>query len=141
MILVLIAEAAHYKLFKYTFHPLKLELIKEEENVGFRKQRGKFINIHENPNQTHHTSYASPHHFREVTIDKFAQHITEELRKETLNYKDCQIIIIAGPHMGGLLMKHFDNHLTKKLIKNFQKDLLHLSENELLDYLQEHKFD
>ena len=144
MIIVLVASSAEYKLYNYSFHPLKLELVKLQENVGMREQRGKFISIHENSEQTHHGSHATAHHSKEVSIDNFAQLIAKEINYEVDQAKaqnlEYKIITLAGPHMNGLLNKHFSDDTKARIKLNFQKDLMHLEQNKLLEYLQEHKF-
>lgn len=68
-----------------------------------------------------------------TAIDAFSREIARELNSGRNANLYKQLILIASPHMMGLLQHHLDKHVQKLVIHTIQKDLSHLSERELLD--------
>lgn len=81
----------------------------------------------------------SPHmEPKEIEIDIFAREVADELNRERMKKDYDELIIIAPPHVNGVLFKHIDNHVKNLVINRIEKDLIKLSEKDLLDFLRTH---
>jgi protein required for attachment to host cells len=81
----------------------------------------------------------SPHmEEKEIYIDNFSREIAKKLNQERINKEYDELIVIAPPHMIGLLFQHINKHVKDLIINSIEKDLLHLSDHELLNFLQAH---
>lgn len=84
---------------------------------------------------TAHGAYSEHQDAKEVAIDRFARQIGNYLNQNLSRFK--HLTLIAEPHMHGLIMAHLDKPV--KLVSNtIQKDIVNLTEKELLLFLKEH---
>ncbi len=87
---------------------------------------------------TTHGAYSQPSDPKEIKIDAFSREIAEELDhgRNIQAYKN--LIIIASPHMSGLLFQHINKHVHDLVTHKIEKDLIHLPDHELLVFLRAH---
>jgi len=85
-----------------------------------------------------HGAYSQPTDPKEIKIEDFSREIAAELDhgRTTLAYK--KLIVIAPPHMNGLISQHINKHVKELIAHNFEKDLVHLHDHELLIFLKDH---
>ena len=91
--------------------------------------------------QSSHTArgaYTQPSQPREIKVDNFYREIAKELDQGRCNQSYDELVIIAPPHLNGLLFQHLDKHVKDLIINNIKKDLLHLSDHELIKFLRVH---
>lgn len=83
-------------------------------------------------------TYSQPSDPKEIKINNFAREISEELNagRNTQLYK--KLIIVAPPHMNGLIASYLNKHVKDLLAHTIEKDLLHLEDRELLDFVKKH---
>ncbi len=81
-----------------------------------------------------HGAYSPHMEAKEVEIDHFAREIASEINEGRNKQLYDKLIVIAAPKMSGLLFKHIDKHAKEMVINDIQKDLIHLTETELLDF-------
>ena len=67
--------------------------------------------------------------------DKFAQTITSFLEHGRTTNQCQSILLIAAPHMVGLLEKHMTKHLKSMNQSTIQKNMIHMSQQELEEAL------
>ena len=86
---------------------------------------------------TTHGTYTQPTDPKEIKIDDYSREIAKELDhgRNTNAYE--KLIIIALPHEDGLLFRHMNHHVKELVTHNIKKDVLHLSPDELLDFLHQ----
>lgn len=127
------------RIYHYAKRPVELKLVKEITHL-----EGKLKNADLTSDKSGHYKVDSsargaysPHtDAKEHEIDNFSREIANELNKERINHEYDELIVIAPPHMDGLLFQHINKHVKDMVINNIKKDLLHLSHNDLLDFLQ-----
>ena len=73
-----------------------------------------------------------------IEIDNFAREIGRDLDAARIAGTYEKLITIADSHMTGLLFQHVDKHVKEWIRNRIQKDLIHLTEPQLLEYLQTH---
>ncbi|STY28540.1 Protein required for attachment to host cells [Legionella wadsworthii] len=74
---------------------------------------------------------------KEIEIDHFAREIAEELNSGRNHHDYDQLIIVAPPHMNGLLLQHMDKNVNHLITQNIKNDVMHLTEQKLSNFLQE----
>lgn len=74
---------------------------------------------------------------KENEINIFAREVAKQLNLERSKNEYEKLIIIAPPHVNGLLFQHLDKHVKELITNNFQKDYFHLKDQELLQFLKE----
>ncbi len=124
----------------YQYHrPDQLTLLKE---LSHPENKLRDIDLtsdkpgHYKTGSTTHGAYAQASDPKEIKIDEFSREIAKELDhgRNTQAYK--KLIIIAPPHMNGLLNQHINKHVKELVVHVFEKDLIKLPDRELLAYLQ-----
>ncbi|KTD23477.1 Protein required for attachment to host cells [Legionella lansingensis] len=73
----------------------------------------------------------------EVQINKFARAVASELDEARNHHDYDELVFIMAPEMDGLLLHHLNKNVKAMIKKNIQKNMMHLNQNELLDYLNE----
>lgn len=80
----------------------------------------------------------SPHmDAKDVKIDDFSREIARELNVERNQNTYDHLVLVAPPHIMGLLQQHLDKHVKELIAKDIQKDLLHLSQADLMAFLKD----
>ncbi len=85
-----------------------------------------------------HGSFTQRTDPKEVKIDDFARNLAKELDHDRCINAYQQLIVIAPPHMNGLLSHHFNKHVKELISHTIEKDIIHYNERELLDFLHQH---
>lgn len=83
-------------------------------------------------------TYEQPTDPKEIQIEKFSREIAKELDQGRNNHAYEKLVIIAPPHMNGLLQQHINKHVKDLVSHNIEKDVSHLADHELLNFLHEH---
>ena len=141
MILVVNTNSNTCRLYHYHKHPAALTLIKELCDPSTRLKSSELAADKPGHYQSGPSARGafSPHlEAKENEIHHFSQAIAKELNQTRNQHGFDKLIVIAPPHMLGLLSEHLDKQVKNLITHHFQKDLLHLSDRELLDYLQTH---
>jgi protein required for attachment to host cells len=140
MIWVVNSNSNVCRIYDYQKKAGKLILLKEINHPENRMKTGEFLTSdkpgHYQSSNAAHGTFAPHSDPKEVAIDQFSREIAKELdhgRKTNIYDK---LILINPPHMNGLIHLHLDKHVKELVMHNIPKDLLHLPDHELLDYLQ-----
>lgn len=129
------------RIYHYNNQPTKLILLKEISQPENKLRSGELTSDrpgHYKAGQSARGAYSPHMEAKEIEIDNFSQEIARELNKERVNHHYDELIIIAPPHMIGLLLQHINKHVKDLIINTIKKDLLNLTDNELLDFLKSH---
>lgn len=84
-----------------------------------------------------HGAYSQESDPKEVKIENFSREIAHILDHGRNTHAYETIVIVASPHMNGLLLKHMNKQVKNLITHNIEKDLIHLVENDLLIHLNE----
>ncbi|HAT9777352.1 TPA: host attachment protein [Legionella pneumophila subsp. pneumophila] len=84
-----------------------------------------------------HGTYSQESDPKEIKIENFSREISSILEHGRKTHAYEKLVLVASPHMNGLLLKHINKQLEDLIIHNIEKDLVHLTENNLLVYLNE----
>ena len=140
MILVLNTNTNFCKIYHYQKnHPAKLSLLKtidHPENKLKNSEIGTDRPGHYHSSNTARGAFTPHANPKEVEIDNFSREIMNVLNKEREKQSYQELIIIAPPHMDGMLFQHINKNVKNLVINNIKKDIVHLTDAELLHYLQ-----
>lgn len=140
MILILNANSNTCRLYEYHRKPVSLTLIKEICHPEARLKKSEYLTS-DRPGH-YHAGGAARGSFslgdpKEVEFENFSREIARELDAHRTKNEIDKLVIITTPHMNGLLNQHLNSHLQSLVTHNIQKDLIGLSEHELLTYLKD----
>jgi protein required for attachment to host cells len=128
-------------IYHYDKHPAQLTLVKEinhPENKLKNSDMDSDRSGHYQGGQSSRGAYSPHTETKDIHIDNFAREIAKEMNQERIKKDYDELIIIAPPRMCGLLFQHIDKHVKDLIINKIEKDILYLSDNELLDFLRTH---
>lgn len=129
------------RLYQYSKKPLQLSLLKEIQHPENRLRDIELTSDkpgHYQAGGHTHGAFSQETDPKEIKIDSFSREIAKELNDGRNNNAYAQLIIIAAPHMSGLLLQHMNKHVKELISHSIKKDMYHLSQHELLAFLQEH---
>ena len=86
-----------------------------------------------------HGAYAPHSDPKAVQIDDFARLIANTLNEARNKNAYSKLMIITPAHMSGLIAQHLDKHVAELITNTTHKDVMHLSEKELVEFLCHHK--
>lgn len=139
MILVLIANSNTCKMYHYIKHPVKLSLLKEinhPENKMHNRDLTSDRPGHYQGGISSRGAYEPHMDTKKTKIDDFTREIATELNSER-NKNDYQkLILIAPSQVVGLIFQHLDKHVKDLITNDIQKDIVHLSDKELIEFLR-----
>lgn len=142
MIWIATANTNTCRIYSYDKNHSKLSLLKEITHPEMRLKTSDFLTTdrpgHYQASGSARGAYSPHMDAKEVEIDNFSREITEELDKGRKANLYEKLILISAPHMHGLINQHLNKHVKALVINNIEKDLLHLSEHELVEFLQKH---
>src|SRR3990167_2323534 len=137
MIWVINLNSNSCRIYQYQKSPAQVTLVKEINHPELKLKTGDTLTT-DRPGHYHTSESArgaySPHRdAKEIEIDNFAREVAKELDQKRHAHAYEQLIIIAAPHMHGLLFRHLHKQVKELVINNVEKDLLHLTDSEIVD--------
>jgi len=139
MILVINTNTNDCKIYHYDKHPAQLTLVKEISHPDNKLKNGDLTSDkegHYKANQSGRGAYSPRTEAKEVEIINFSKEIADDLNQRRNANELERLILIAPPHMYGLISQHLNKHVMSLVSNHIQKDLIHLKEHELLDFLK-----
>ena len=135
---ILVANSNMYFLYHYVKKSNQLILIKECRHPENRlkdleltsDKPGRYM-----ADASARGAYSQQTDPKEIKISDFAREIAKELEHARSINAYTQLIILAPPHMNGLVFKHLNKHVQLLIIHKIEKDVLHLHQQELLEFL------
>lgn len=129
------------RIYRYSKNPTQITLIKE---IKHPENKLKDIDLtsdkpgHYKSSNAAHGAYSQPSDPKEIKIDAFSREIAKELDHGRTTHAYKNLIVIAPPHMNGLLFQHINKNVKDLVTHNLEKNLLHFADHELLDFLEMH---
>jgi len=139
MIWVVTTNTNTCRIYHYQKKPTQLTLLKEIAHPENKLHNQDLVSDkpgHYQARDAAHGTYSPHMEAKEIDIDNFSREIATELDQGRNNQSYEQLIIIASPHMSGLLFQHINKHVKEMVRHNIHKDLLNLPHHELLEFLQ-----
>jgi protein required for attachment to host cells len=141
MIWVVNTDSNTCRIYHYQKNPAELKLFQEILHPENKLQKKEFVSDrpgHFKSSGDARGAYSQPTDPKDVKIDMFVREIANTLDAGRKSNHFDKLIIIAPPHICGLMNQHLDKHVKKMITNNIQKDFAHASEHELLGFLREH---
>ena len=138
---VLISNSNACRIYHYIKKSNQLTLLKEIEHPENRLRDIELTSDkpgHYKGSGASHGAYSQQTDPKEIKIDDFARDLAKELDHGRNKNAYERLIVIAPPHMNGLLFQHVNQHVKELVSHRIEKDVFHLSERELLDFLHLH---
>lgn len=139
---VIITDTNTCKVYSYNRKEGQITRIKELQHLENKLKDSDLVSDkqgqYRSSGDAGHGTYSPQSDPKEVKIDAFAREIAKALDHGRTTHAYHDLVIIASPHMDGLLFQHFNKHVKDLVSHNIEKDLLHMQDRELLDFLREH---
>lgn len=129
------------RIYHYDKQLSKLTLLKEISHPENKLKSGDMTSDrpgHYQGGESSRGAYSPHMEAKEIHIDNFSREIAKELDQERIQKDYDELIMIAPSHMVGLLYQHLSKQVKNLVINKIEKDLLHLPNHELLEFLQTH---
>jgi len=138
MIWIVAANSNMCRIYHFDKHPKKITLLKEISHPENRLKTsditsdkpGKYKN--DGSAGGAYSSHTDP---KAVEIDNFSREIAQALNHGRNSNAYKNIILVTPSHMDGLISKHLDKHVKELVTDKIQKDIMQLSEHDLLDFV------
>jgi protein required for attachment to host cells len=142
MVWVVVANTNDCKIYHFQKIPAQISFLKEMSEPENKLKASEHLTT-DRPGHYHGGGSArgafSPHTDpKQNEYDNFARKIAQELNDARNGQQFDELIIVAEPHMHGLIDQHLDKHVKNMVIHDLQKDLVHMNERDLLAYLLKH---
>lgn len=121
--------------------PTQLTLVKEILHPEIRQKKSEYLTSdkpghYKSDGSGSGGTYSQHTDPKEAAIESFSREIAKELNHGRNQRSYEKLIVIASPQMSGALFQHLDKHVKELISNNIQKDLQHLKNHELLDFLK-----
>jgi protein required for attachment to host cells len=140
MIWVIAANAIACRLFFYGRNPTVLKLNKEIFHPENRLKKSDYLTSdkpgHYKSGSDSRGAYAQRTDPKDVELNNFAREIGREIIHARKTGEFEKLILIASPHMEGLILSHLDKQTKEMLINKIQKDPQSFKETDILNYLK-----
>jgi len=135
---LVIANTNNCRIYGFEKNAKKLTLIKEFNDPDAKLKNLDLSSDKEGHYQTSNArrgAYSPAESPKDVEVEHFAREIAKELdAQRRLNSYD-NLIIVAAPHMNGLISQHLNEQVKKMIIENILKDYNSLPDHELIKVL------
>lgn len=137
---IITANSNNCRIYDYHKKLNELKLIKEIDRPENKLKSGDLVSDKPGRYKTDSkigSAYSPATDPEEVNIDNFARELATELDEARNKHDYDELVVIMPPQMDGLFSQHLNKHVKALIKQNIQKNIMHLSEHELLDYLNE----
>ncbi|PWY54358.1 host attachment protein [Legionella qingyii] len=138
---VLILNSNECRIYELSTKPYQLALLKEilhpESKLRDIELTSDKPGRYKTDNPAHGT-FAQPSDPKEIQIDDFSRQVAKELNNDRNIEAYKNLIVVAPPHMNGLLFQHLNKHVKELVTHNIKNDILNLTEPELAEFLHQH---
>ena len=138
---VLVADTNICRIYTYDKQPEKLTLFKEISHPENRLKDTDLTSDRQgrySASNSTHGVYAAHSDPKEVKIDDFSREIAKELAHGRSTNDYSKLIIVALPHMDGLISQHIDKNVKDLITHNIKHNAVDLNEKHLLEFLHKH---
>lgn len=141
MKLVINMNSNKCRIYHYDNHPIRLTLLKEISHPENKLKSGELTSDrpgHYKAGKSARGAYSPHMEAKENEIDAFSREVARELNQERVSHDYDELILIAPPHMIGLLYQHLNKNVKDLIVNSIKKDLLRATDKELLNFLESH---
>lgn len=138
---ILTADSNTCRLYNYSEKPEQLTLVKEIKHPENKLRDIELTSDkpgHYKTSSGAHGAFSQPSDPKEIKIEDFSREIAKALEHGRNTHGYEKLIVIAPPHMNGLLLQHLNKHVSDLITHNIKKDIPHFTDHELLDFLHQH---
>lgn len=138
---VVATDSTTCRIYEYTKKPIQLILVEE---ISHPENRLRDIEItsdkpgHYKASSGARGAFVQSSDPKAVKIANFSREIAQQLDSGRNKHAYKNLIIIAPPHMNGLLHQHINKHVKDMVTHNIKKDVIHFNDHELIDFLHTH---
>ncbi|KTC89532.1 host attachment protein [Fluoribacter dumoffii] len=136
---IIAADTTTCRIYQATTKPYELTLLKELQHPESKLKDIELTSDRSGRYQTGTSAqgmYSQESDPKEIEIDAFARQIAEELNHSRNKNEYEKLIVVAPPHMNGLLFHHLNKHVNQLVVHNLKNDVIHLKEHELSEFLR-----
>lgn len=138
---ILIANTNDALIYEFKKKPEKPKLIKEIFHDENKLKTSQIVSDRQGHYNTSHASrgaYSPKTDPTQVNLDNFARELAQILNDARVKQKFDEIFLIIPAQMEGTLFHHLDKNTKAFITKTIQKNIMHLSEHELENYIEDH---
>lgn len=138
---ILITDSNTCRLYNYCQKPELLTLVQEIKHPENKLRDTDLTSDkpgHYKVSGGAHGAFSQETDPKEIKIEDFSREIAKALDHGRNTHAYETLIVIAPPHMNGLLLQHINKHVSELITHNIKKDVLHCTDRELLDFLHQH---
>lgn len=138
---IVTANTNQCRIYNYHKTPEKLKLLKEIEHPENKLKTSELVSDQPGHYATAGTARGAFSQETDpdmVKRDEFARQLAHELEHEKNEQHYDELITIMPAEFEGMLFHHLNKQVKSRIKNNISKNLMHLSEHELLAYLHQH---
>lgn len=139
---VIVADATSCRIYEYHRSPKEIHLVKElshPENLlkDVDLGHGRLGSFKGNAG---HGTFRPRSELKKNKIAQFSQEISRWLDSARKSHLFKRLVLISPPHMKGLFRQKFSKHLNRMLDLSLDKDIVHMEQRRLLNFIHEHRY-
>lgn len=142
MIYVILANTNSCRIYNYENNYSKLRLLREIQHPEIRHKASEGLTSdkpgHYQTSESAGGAYSPHTDPKEAAMEAFAREMADELDKDRKNNAYEKLILIAAPHIYGLLNQSLSKNVKRLVISKIEKDITHFNNHELEDFLKKH---
>ena len=138
---IVTANTNECRIYNYEVSPPKLTLlhtINHPENKLKSHELGTDRPGHYQAGASSRGAFSPHHELHEIKVDDFSRELAEKLNEERNKNHYSSLIFMMPAQMEGLVLQHLHKQVGELIQHILQKNIMHLSQHELLAYIQEH---
>lgn len=139
---VIVADASSCRIYEYHCKPEEICLVKE---ISHPENQLKDVDLGHGrlgsfKGNAGHGTFIPRSDIKKNKISQFSQEISQWLDSARKHRLFKRLVLISPPHMKGLFRQKFSKHLKRMLDLNLDKDLAHMEQRRLLNFIHEHRY-
>lgn len=137
---IIIANTNSCRIYDYQKSHNSLSLIKEINHPENKLKNQDLVSDgpgHYKSGTTGRGAFSPRTEPTDVNFDNFAREMAVGLDEERNKNDFKELVVIMPAQMEGLFLHHLNKHVNALITKRMQKNIMHLSEHELLSYFNE----
>lgn len=138
---IVLANSNLCRIYSFEPHQKKITLLKELSHPENRHKSSDYFTSdkpgHYQTGSMAHGAYQPHTNPKESGINDFSREIAQGLEHARATNEYKKLILIAEPHMMGLLLEHCGKHVQELIVNKIHKDIVHYTDHELLTFLKD----
>lgn len=138
---IVVTNSNRCRFYLFDSHKKILTFLKELSHPENRHKSGDYFTS-DKPGRYHSASTARGSYEprtdpKESGVQHFSHEIANDLDHARTRNEYEKLILIAPPHMMGLLLEQCNKHVKQLIINEIKKDIVHYTDHELLTFLKD----